>query len=422
MELERTPDQAARESRLPFRLIIILLLFSALRPDRLLPGGKILMYFPTVILLILLTIWLFEKNKNWDNKQTKYLLVFCFLMVVHLPFVKNFGYYYTITESFLFYTVGFYLLLVKYLNTYEKFNIYVHLFVGLSIFKALLGILGQGKVPIPVLQDENDFCLFVNTMIPFAFVFAAYAESRKGKLFYLLLFSVLLIANISTFSRGGFVGLVFVGLYLFYIAKNKIRFFIIGIILLSISLAFVPQEYKAEIRTINPEATKEGTGKARVEYWKASWRMFLDHPIIGVGPGNYNTHVAQYHAYGNRAWGRAVHSLYFTLLAELGILGVICVIGILFANFKAHFQIRRVYRNSHPSPEGEANLHPENTDGDHARLKQLYAISLGLCGALIAFLVTGLFISVLWYSYFWHFSALFVAAHCSASQIEQKYA
>jgi O-antigen ligase len=411
--------EVAQESRLPFWLIIVLAVFSAFRPDRLLPGGNIFMYFPTMILLLLLVMWLFEKDKKLDNKQTRFLIFFCFLVIVHLPFIKNFGYYYKITESFLLYSVGSYLVLVRYLNTYEKFKVYVHTFVGLSVFKALLGIFGQGTVPLPVLQDENDFCLFVNVMLPFSFIFAAYAESRKVRFYYVFLFLILLSANITTFSRGGFVGLVFVCFYLFLISKKKMAFIIFSMIFIAISMVFVPQEYKAEISTINPDALNQGTGETRVQYWKASWKMFLDHPLIGVGPGNYNTHVAEYHIYGDRAWGRAVHSLYFTLLAELGILGVFCFLGILSANLKGHGRIRQLYEKSKQTAEKEESqklLEYDNTRYRQAR--QLYAISLGLLGALIAFLVTGIFISVLWYGYFWKISALFAAAHYSAQQFE----
>jgi O-antigen ligase len=138
-----------------------------------------------------------------------------------------------------------------------------------------------------------------------------------------------------------------------------------------------------------------------------------------VGPGNYNTHVAKYHVSGAKAWGRAVHSLYLTVIPEMGIIGIICFLGILAGNVQSHRFIRKVYSRYQSNWE---NGTVELTDGFNENLlrsKRLYVIALGLSGAMIAYLITGMFISVLWYAYFWNFSALFAATHNSADRLNQ---
>lgn len=65
------------------------------------------------------------------------------------------------------------------------------------------------------------------------------------------------------------------------------------------------------------------SGSTRYVLWRAAWRMFLDHPLAGVGPGHYRT---LFERYVNRAlegeadWGSA-HNLYLHQLAERGLIG-----------------------------------------------------------------------------------------------------
>jgi O-antigen ligase len=59
----------------------------------------------------------------------------------------------------------------------------------------------------------------------------------------------------------------------------------------------------------------------RMAHWQAGWYMFLDHPWLGVGAGNYSDAYATYFVGSWReALGHA-HNYYLNILAELGILG-----------------------------------------------------------------------------------------------------
>jgi putative inorganic carbon (hco3(-)) transporter len=60
----------------------------------------------------------------------------------------------------------------------------------------------------------------------------------------------------------------------------------------------------------------------RMAHWQAGWYMFLDHPWLGVGAGNY---AAAYPLYYVATWldplGHA-HNYYLNTLAELGVVGL----------------------------------------------------------------------------------------------------
>lgn len=69
----------------------------------------------------------------------------------------------------------------------------------------------------------------------------------------------------------------------------------------------------------------------RLVFWKTAWRMFLDHPWTGVGPGNYRIVFDRYFSglVGKQhVWGSA-HNLYLHQLAERGLLGFAALMGVL---------------------------------------------------------------------------------------------
>lgn len=62
----------------------------------------------------------------------------------------------------------------------------------------------------------------------------------------------------------------------------------------------------------------------RAEGWTVAWRMFLDHPIVGIGHGSYMAHYMEYLPSLAGTWPRPqyAHNCYLQLLAEGGVLGL----------------------------------------------------------------------------------------------------
>jgi len=132
--------------------------------------------------------------------------------------------------------------------------------------------------------------------------------------------------------------------------------------------------------------------------WKHAWKMFLGNPVIGVGQDNFPVRFEEYEdadrLYGvTRAW-RAAHSLYFTVLPELGLVGACIFLTILYYIRKDLVAIRR----SAPRLKAAHNVVP-------AILPYAYALGASLWG----FLVSSIFISTLYYPNFWVTMGLVVA-------------
>jgi len=226
-------------------------------------------------------------------------------------------------------------------------------------------------------------------------------KSRRILLFLITVIFTLCV--MLTFSRGGFVGLVAVGLYCWFRSPRKVASMVSLALLVAAMFYFAPEKYWTRIQTIQGEAsgTTMGTGQGRIYTWKAGWRMFLDYPVFGVGPGNFNWHLEDYEPpgglQGKYHGGRAAHSLYFTLLPELGTVGVILFALMLFSTFKDLRSIRH-------GVEKQFNRPSENE-----RSTKIKYLTLALEGSVVAFLTSGAFISVLYYPCFWIWMAMVVA-------------
>lgn len=404
----------------PFILLIISLIFASFRPDRLLPGGKVLMYFPTIIVVILFFYWLKTPQKTLNNYQTKLFIAFVILMALHVPFVRNYGFAKAIFKGFFIYGVTSFLFTVQFINTPGKIIKYIKLMVILNVFVAVLGILGKGKVNLPVLGDENDFCLLMNICLPFAYFLGQQEENKSKKFLYYAIAGIFIMGNIASFSRGGFLGLVAVGLYMFYKSKRKAAAIVIMLVFGLVIFFAAPQTYWDEMNTIKTEGSSEGTGKERIESWKAGWKMFLDYPLFGVGPGNFGPWFPDYYPFNpGKMWGRVAHSLYFTLIPEMGLIGIFLFIGMLRGNYKDHSYISSFEEKN---VETSASLNYYNKDFDKAEktIKTLQYLSMAYFGAMLAYLATGTFISVLWYSYFWQLTAFWIVTANAARQVEKK--
>ncbi|MGH9602168.1 MAG: O-antigen ligase family protein, partial [Terriglobales bacterium] len=137
------------------------------------------------------------------------------------------------------------------------------------------------------------------------------------------------------------------------------------------------------------------TANARVNLWKHSLRMFVEHPILGVGPGNFSATRASQNLSETVA-----HSIYFEVLAEYGLAGTLSVALTVFAFFLLNAQTRR-------------QLLARETE---AQRRFEYCLSYGLDLAMVGFLMSGAFASVLLYPHLWILAAFAVGLNGASRQ------
>jgi len=405
---------------LPFYLILIHLFFEYGRPQSFFPFIGAL--HPGWVIHPLLFLCLLLKNKlfNLKNIQTKCFLGLILLMMLHGPIAVNNYWAYKIWRGTMLYFIV-YLSIVNFVDSFEKIEKYIDIWIIINVFCAFVGLKHGGRVPNSgFMGDENDFALVMNMAIPFAYFMFLETNSTKKKLLYLTACCIFIAANVASLSRGGFVGLIPVILYCWYKTPKKFLFTIIVAIMISVLYFSASPKYWEEVRSIKEENIQKGTGEGRWYTWKLSWKMFLDHPIMGVGQGNWPWNVGRYQPeedlrYRRSESGRAVHSLYFTLIPELGLIGIILFSGMLYFSHKDMRQLLKTERE-HLKKKVEQKLIDFENNLFIYQLHKTRFIIFGINGALIGYLVSGAFLSVLYYPHFW----LLIAVSTAISNIFRK--
>jgi probable O-glycosylation ligase (exosortase A-associated) len=264
--------------------------------------------------------------------------------------------------------------------------------VAAHCYLAVYGLLHNGRGPGSFLGDENDLALALNAALPYAFLLRRDPNfSRFKRLAFLMIAVVITAGVVATNSRGGFVGLAVTTAALVWFSKERVRNALLIFVGATCFYFVIPDDYRAEIQSISD--TQDQTRTGRIYHWNRAWEMFLDNPIVGVGPNNYPWRVVEYELQsddydpgGRLHGGRVAHSLYFTLLPEHGAVGTAIFFLILWEIVK---KLKRV-----------SSRRKSGTDARHETVAELF--SRATLVSLIAFLTTGVFISVLYYPVYWY--------------------
>jgi O-antigen ligase len=393
------------ESNIGFYLVMLAMLFEFGRPQDLFPPLKVIP-IPTLIDVSLALMVFMSGKANFSNKQTKLWMALLVVMVLWVPFANN-NFHAFMTFKDMTLCFFFYLGIVAFVNSTSRMHKIILMWLGVHAVLAINGLLHGGRGVGGWMGDENDFGMEMNVAIPVAFFMYQGAVANGSKPLYIGLLGLFVLALVSTGSRGGFLGLLAVGAYCWFYSPRKIMSLIVGLCLAGLVLIAAPQEYWDRIATITDDNTMEtGTAGQRMFTWGIGWDMFLANPILGVGQGNFPWTSGEYLA--GRTWqtrslsGRQAHSLYFTLLPELGLVGVIIFGSMIYLNYR-DTRVSKVLRRP---LYGIAKGPVEPVD---MQISRAVLYGNALLGGMIGYLVTSAFISTLYYPTFWIMMALIVA-------------
>ena len=393
----RNTKKAGNEKWLVF-LVFLAVFFEYVRPQTYLPGFR----FQLVLSLLLFVLWLAKANKDVLSHPLIKLNIACLIFtLLSITYSVN---YFSPFEKFklvVTYLIAFTLPFIAWVNTADRLKTFFVFWLVIHLYIAIFSINSAGMGVGSFLKDENDLALVMTMCIPFAYFMAQMpGNSSKARWFYYTTAGFLVFAVVVSFSRGGFVGLICVLFALWWggTAKEKIKQVILVLVLLAVIFPFIPKGYFSEVQTISD--TSESTAADRIYMWTRGFEMFLDNPILGVGAGNYNWKIAEYEMksddFGERIrnhGGMVAHSLYFTIIPEYGLVGII-MFGAIF--YLIYSRAGKIYK---------AAVKIKEQDDELFRLGLLArAIRISLIGYLSA----GAFISVLYYPHVWFLLAFVV--------------
>lgn len=257
--------------------------------------------------------------------------------------------------------------------------------------------------------DPNTYGQYMLILVPLAW---DRIWSEKKKLLRLLAgwaFVVSALSIVFTFSRGIFIGLALVILLLLIQKRPRPGVVLITLVLGALMIPLIPPQYTDRLRTLTyivpgvgnaeqqglsdvREATQDVSFRGRLSENIVGWRMSLDHPILGVGYGNFKTHYQSYSrplGLDSRREGRSAHNLYLEIFAELGIVGLAWLFALQWVVFRGLMRAKDIFHR--------------------LGLNKVSGIPAALLVSLAGFLFTSIFLHMVYPRYFWLFYAVLLA-------------
>jgi putative inorganic carbon (hco3(-)) transporter len=371
--------------------------------------------FPLVKIIAILTLLIYLVSKLTRGEpvsvwpiELKMLGVITFLGIIFIPFaITPQDSIDLLTDLFLKVVVIF-VLMINLLDTRERLRSMIRLVVICGSVLALFAVTsymagkfnvvtrGQDGLVVDlrisgvgggIFENPNDLATALDLLIPLS---VALALTRRGmvRAAYFACAAILAVAVVVTFSRGGFLGLVAMGGVLLWKVSRRRRAVaaLAFVVLIVVFLAAMPGGYSTRITSIFDSASDPtGSAQERRDLLERAAVVAMNNPIIGVGMGNYHTYSLR---------ERKAHNSYLEIAAELGLMGLMAYLVMIFAPLRS---LRRVERKSHDALPPDPNAIP---GGD--RIQETYYMSVALQASLIAYVVCSSFGSIqyLWYLYY----------------------
>lgn len=235
-------------------------------------------------------------------------------------------------------------------------------------------------------SDPNELSMFMCMMMPFAYFMFLYEQKMLKRAIYMLALVSMILLTILTFSRGGFLGLIATAVVAWWYTPNKkgtwilVSACIIAVVTVSPTLWSMWQQEMSTATDLNA-----GTAATRLMLWQTSVQIFLANPF-GIGASATPYYMWEF----TRGISDHIsHSVWFTTLVEEGIIGILLLLGLVVKNFHDTSQI------------SNSDI---NTESD----RFLVHFALACKVSLIAFIVSGSFITMVYAPHLWYLSALIV--------------
>ncbi|MCS7038334.1 MAG: O-antigen ligase family protein [Caldilineales bacterium] len=173
-----------------------------------------------------------------------------------------------------------------------------------------------------VYGSPNNLALFLGRVLPLL-VAVGFTGSGRRRWAYAVALPVVGAAAFLTFSRGLLLFSLPAGLLVLALAEKRLRRPVLALVGVA-ALAILP--FITTPRLVGLFDWESGTTFWRLQLWQSAWRMFLDHPWLGVGPDNF------LYAYRSRyvlptAWQELnlshPHNLFLDLLTRVGLFGAV---------------------------------------------------------------------------------------------------
>ena len=246
---------------------------------------------------------------------------------------------------------------------------------------------GGGSADSQVLGPEGTFLggnteigLALNMNLPILIYLRRHVKRPWLRHLMLATFFLSIIAIIATYSRGALLGLLAVVGFL--IVRTKARAWGIALLVIGIPLVLTlaPERWIGRMQTIKTYE-QDASAMGRIHMWILSMRIAADRPFLGGGFRCMTEEITLRYFPESPDRGFDAHNIFFQILAEHGVTGLLLYAGLIMVTFGTLGRIHRRARD-------DLDL---SWMADFARMIQ---------GSLVAYVVSGFFLSLCYFDLF----------------------
>lgn len=205
--------------------------------------------------------------------------------------------------------------------------------VGLLITAALVrsGAFGEERITISqnfertgaLIQNPNELAFTLTTMLTLAIMTFLRARSLLVRALVLALAAADLFFIMATLSRSGFISLCVVLAFLVFKLTSNVRAVAVILVLVLCGALMVPDALFERFGKIDQVRDVD-----RFQIMRVGLAMSMDHPLLGVGLGNYVPVFSSYNV-SNMKREAPAHNMYLDLAAQMGIPALLLYLTVL---------------------------------------------------------------------------------------------
>ncbi|HEX6694053.1 MAG TPA: O-antigen ligase family protein [Longimicrobiales bacterium] len=377
-----------------FWLINIYLFFEYVRPHQVWPSLDILPWAQTALLGSVVAMLLEQKPLKVVTPAGFCLMFFTIVLVLSSVMALNPSQAYKGWELYFSWLI-IYLIITNVVTTERRFFVFMLAFLLYSFkmsqhgFRSWMengfGFASWGATGAPGwFQNSGEFgiqmCIFVPLSVEFALALRPHLSRWARMILYLMPFTAI-ASMVASSSRGALVGGALIALWWIVRSKHRFRTLIVVAVVGFATWSVIPVEQKTRFS----QSGDDETSTNRIVRWKAGLEMAKERPLLGIGYNNWRTY-----------YGPLSHNIFIEAMSELGYTGLLAFLSMIGATFVVNARTRRLLKGV-----------PTSTTFMHH-------MAYGLDGALIGFMASGFFVTVLYYPFFWINLAMTVSLHVSA--------
>jgi putative inorganic carbon (HCO3(-)) transporter len=331
-----------------------------------------------------------EGNLTARPREVNLVLLFCLTGLLSIPLALSPGEAWASFSDTFIRCIVIFIVMVNVVRTQARLKGLLFLALAVSIWLSVgaindyrLGLMtvegyraaGRGS---GIFGNSNDMALHLATIVPIAVALFFGSRRIAGKIIYGTCAASMIAAIVLTYSRGGFIGLMVIFIFMAWKLGRNHKFGVLAVVIvLTLGiLLLAPGNYGLRILSIFiPSLDPVGSSESRRGELIRSLQVALRHPLFGIGMGNYSSEMSY--------TGLATHNSFTQVAAEIGMAGFVLYTMFIVTPLKRLGQIVR-------------------ETFSERRESRYYYLSIGLQASLLAYMVTSFFASVayLWYIYY----------------------